>query len=90
QSGVLEEDSTGFVEGMRLLLDDEPLRHRMAAAAVRLAEEYKVETTAQRMSDLYASLVQSHGAPRDLSSLAAFRAARKVRERAAPRSRLAA
>jgi 1,2-diacylglycerol 3-alpha-glucosyltransferase len=89
-SGLLVESESAFVAAAAALLAKPAECRRLAAAALQMASRYKVETTAQRMSDLYATLVDQHRGPRDLSSLTAFLASRPARVRRAEGPRGAA
>lgn len=56
-SGLIASSETAFIQGALKLLRDAALRERMAEATTRTAASFRVETTAQRMADLYASLL---------------------------------
>lgn len=89
-SGLLAEEDDAFVAAGVRLLQDAALRERMGAEAARIASAYTVEATAARMIELYATLVQEHLRPRDLSSFSAYLEARKEREQEAHDSHRAA
>jgi glycosyltransferase involved in cell wall biosynthesis len=60
QTGLLFRpgDPDDLAECLRLLIDDEALRKRLAEAAVRLIQEhYSLETAARRMGEIYSALL---------------------------------
>jgi len=53
-------DATGLSEILRTLVQDEPLRRRLAAAGQRtVRERFSIQSSVERMSEIYSKLINS-------------------------------